>query len=183
MMRRDDEGKQRSFGDEAHAMAAVPAGHILLKMREAIDWRLVDKELGGCYDQWVGRPGWSAALMVRMLLLEQYANLSDRQVHEQVGYNLLYRRFVGLGLDEVVPDDTTLGKFRGRVGEEGIRKVFELINAQWAAVGLIGEQRRALDGVHLLAKVAHRSLSALLRKGREVIVEAVEEAGMRPCFS
>jgi len=176
MMRRDDEAKQRSFGDEASAMAAVPADHILLKMGRAIEWAAIEKELQGYYDRWVGRPGWPPALLLRMLLLEQYGKLSDRQVGEQVGYNLLYRRFVGLGLDETVPDDTTLVKFRARVGEEGIQKVFEAINAQWAAAGLIGEQRRVFDGVHLWANVAQRSLAALLRKGRQVLIEALERA-------
>ena len=176
MMRGDGEPKQRSSGDETRAMASVPRDHVLIKMHDTIEWEAVEAELAVYYDRWVGRPGWPAALMVRMLLLEQYANLSDREAHEQVGYNLLYRRFVGLGLDEAVPDDTTLVKFRARVGEEGIRKVFEVINEQWAAAGLIGEERRAVDGVHVLAKVAHRSLAGLLRKGREVIVGAVEEA-------
>ena len=54
-----------------------------------------------------------------MLILEQYADLSDREVHEQVGYNLLYRAFVGLGVEEAVPDDTTLVRFRARIGEAG----------------------------------------------------------------
>jgi IS5 family transposase len=78
-----------------------------------------------------------------------------------------------LGFDEEVPDDTTLVKFRRRLGEEGIRKVFDEVNGQWAAAGLIGEERRVLDGVHLWANVARRSLEALLRKGREVILETL----------
>jgi len=175
MIRRDGEHKQRTFGDEARAMAAVPHEHVLLRMKRVIDWAAVEKELEGYYDRWVGRPSWPPALLVRMLLLEQYGDLSDRQVSEQVGYNLLYRAFVGLGIDEAVPDDTTLVKFRERLGEEGVRKIFELVNSQWAAAGLMGEERRVLDGVHLWAKVANRSLAALLRKGREVIIKAVAE--------
>jgi transposase len=176
MIRRDGEHKQRTFGDEARAMAAVPQEHVLLRMRRVIDWAAMEKELEGYYDRWVGRPSWPPALLVRMLLLEQYGGLSDRQVSEQVGYNLLYRAFVGLGIDDEVPDDTTLVKFRERLGEEGIRKVFELVNGQWGAAGLMGGERRVVDGVHIWAKVAHRSLAALLRKGREVIIEAVGES-------
>jgi hypothetical protein len=40
----------------------------------------------------------------------------------------------------------------------------------------MGGERRVVDGVHIWAKVAHRSLAALLRKGREVIIEAVGES-------
>jgi hypothetical protein len=72
MIRRDGEHKQRTFGDEARAMAAVPQEHLLLRMRRVIDWAAVEKELEGYYDRWVGRPSWPPALLVRMLLLEQY---------------------------------------------------------------------------------------------------------------
>ena len=175
MIRHDGEPKQRTFGDEARAMAAVPHDHVLLRMKRVIDWAAVEKELEGYYDRWVGRPSWPPALLVRMLLVEQYGELSDRQVAEQVGYNLLYRAFVGLGADDAVPDDTTLVKFRDRLGEEGVGKILELVNGQWAAAGLMGGERRVVDGVHVWAKVAHRSLAALLRKGREVIIEAVAQ--------
>jgi hypothetical protein len=53
--------------------------------------------------------------------------------------------------------------------------VFDVLNQQWAAAGLIGTERRVLDGVHLWAKVARQSWVGLLRKGRRVIVEAVAE--------
>lgn len=173
MLRRDGEPIQRSFADEARAMRAVPEDHPLLRMRQAIEWTAVDVALAEHYDRDVGRPSWPPALLVRMLILEQFADLSDREVHEQVGYNLLYRAFVGLGADDPVPDDTTLVRFRARVGEAGIRRVFDALNQEWAAAGLISPERRVLDGVHLWAKVARRSWIELLRKGRQVVVEAV----------
>jgi IS5 family transposase len=145
----------------------------LLQMRRAVDWAAAEAELVGAYDASLGRPSWPPAVLLRMLVLEQFADLSDREVHEQVGYNLLYRAFVGLGVDDPVPDDTTLVRFRARVGEAGLRAVFERLNPQWAAAGLIGADRRVLDGVHLWAKVARRSWVWLLRKGRAVVVEAV----------
>ena len=173
MLRRDAEATQRTFADDTRAMHAIPTEHRLLQMRRAIDWAAVETELAAYYDAEMGRPSCPPAVLLRMLILEQYAALSDREVHEQVGYNLLYRAFVGLGVDEPVPDDTTLVRFRARVGEEGIRTVFDALNQQWAAAGLIGAERRVLDGVHLWAKVARQSWVGLLRKGRRVIIEAI----------
>jgi hypothetical protein len=80
-----------------------------------------DAALAAYYDAAQGRPGCPPQLLVRMLYLEFYANLSDRQVAEQVGYDPLYREFVGLSLEEPVPDDTTLVLFRQRVGAAGLR--------------------------------------------------------------
>ncbi|MGH7361951.1 MAG: transposase, partial [Candidatus Methylomirabilales bacterium] len=175
MVRRDGEPKQVTFADQARAVRAVPADHGLLRMHRAGDWAAVEAHLARYYDPAQGRPGYPPAVLLRMLLLEQFADLSDREVHEQVGYNLLYRAFVGLGADEAVPDDTTLVRFRERVGEAGLREVFDALNAQWAAAGLLGTERRVADGVHLWAKVARRSWVALMRQGRQVVVDAVAQ--------
>lgn len=175
MLRRDGEPKQWAFADQARAVRAVPADHVLMQMRRTVDWAAAERAVADAYDPGQGRPSWPPAVLLRMLVLEQFADLSDREVHEQVGYNLLYRAFVGLGVDEAVPDDTTLVRFRARVGEAGIRAVFATLNRQWEAAGLIGDTRRVLDGVHLWAKVARRSWVALMRKGRAVVVEAVAQ--------
>jgi len=175
MLRRDGEPQQWSFADQARAARAVPAEHVLLQMRRTVDWAAAEAAVVDAYDRDWGRPSWPPAVLLRMLVLEQFADLSDREVHEQVGYNLLYRAFVGVGVDEPVPDDTTLVRFRARVGAAGIRAVFERLNQQWEAAGLIGPGRRVLDGVHLWAKVARRSWVSLLRQGRAVVVEAVAQ--------
>ncbi len=95
----------------------------------------METALPDCYDAHEGRPSWPPAVLVRMLLLEQYADLSDREASEQTAYNLLYRAFVGVGLEERVPDDTTLVRFRSRLGGEGLRRVFELALDRWQAGG------------------------------------------------
>jgi len=70
-----------------------------MKMRRAVDWTSIEAELAGFYDRGQGRPSCPVQLL-RILILEQYADLSDREVGEQLGCNLLYRAFVGLGMDE-----------------------------------------------------------------------------------
>jgi IS5 family transposase len=174
MLRRENEGHQSTFGDLTRAARSVPQDHVLLRMKATADWSAVEERLSGYYDPREGRPSWPPAVMVRMLILEDYADLSDREVSEQVAYNLLYRAFVGLGVDEAVPDDTTLVRFRARLGEAGVGEVFELLNRQWEQRGLIGKDRRVLDGSHFWAKVARRSWVGLMREGRRLVVEALE---------
>jgi transposase len=175
MLKREEKGPQNSFADHSAAAQAVPQEHLLLRMKAAVDWAEVEKALAQYYDRYEGRPSWPPAVLVRMLVLEQYADLSDREVAEQTGYNLLYRGFVGLGLEEGVPDDTTLVRFRSRLGEQGVRQVLELLLASWQRAGLVGAERRVLDASHLWAKVARRSWVSLLRQGRGLVVEAVGE--------
>jgi len=172
MLRRETEGRQETFADQARAARSVPANHVLLQMKRAVDWAALEQNLAVYYAA-EGRPSWPPAVLVRMLVLEEYAELSDRQVSEQVAYNLLYRSFVGLGLDEAVPDDTTLVTFRARIGEEGVREVFDQLNERWRESGLITDEHRVLDGSHIWAKVARRSWVSLMRRGRALVVEAV----------
>lgn len=175
LQRGSGDSRQPSFSDLARARV-VPADHELLRMKRAVDWRFVDEQLGDCYDATTGRPGYPPQVMVRLLYLAYYANLSDRQVAEQVGYNLLYREFVGLSLDDPVPDDTTLVRFRQRVGDGGLREIFDRINAAAKAAGVVGMDKRVVDGTHVLANVALRGMANFLRHGREVVCRAVAEA-------
>jgi IS5 family transposase len=168
------EPRQPSFSDLAR-VRVVPPDHELLRMKRAVDWACVDTELARYYDTAQGRPGYPPQLLVRLLYLEVYANLSDRQVAEQVGYNLLYREFVGLSLEEAVPDDTTLVTFRQRVGEAGLRTIFDRINAAAKAAGLIGTTKRVTDGTHVLANVALRGMAGFLRHGRTVVLRTLAE--------
>lgn len=163
---------QPSCSDLARAQV-VPADHELLRIKRAVDWSFVDAALARYYDLAQGRPGYPPQLLVRLLYLEYYANLSDRQVVEQVGYNLLYREFVGLSLDEPVPDDTTLVLFRQRVGATGLRTLFDQRNAAAKAAGLIGATKRVVDGTHTLAHVTLRSVANSLRHGRTVLLRAL----------
>ncbi len=157
MRRRDDEPKQRALADLARAVRAVPEEHVLMRMHRAVGWAAVEAQLAAYPDRRLGCPSYPPAVLLRMLVLQHVADLSDREAHEQVGYNLLARAFVELGADEAVPDDTTLVKFRARPGAVGIRQVFEALNSQWAAAGLIGGGRRGGDGGHLRGAVTRRS--------------------------
>ena len=50
--------------------------------------------------------------MFRVLLLQKYYNLSDQATEDALYVNLLYIRFVGLSLEDSVPDESTIGRFR-----------------------------------------------------------------------
>ena len=89
MLRRDQGAKQPTFADQTRAAQAVPEDHVLIRMKRAADWSAVESALARYYTSAEGRPSWPPAILVRMLLLEQFADLSDREIYEQVGYNLL----------------------------------------------------------------------------------------------
>lgn len=62
-------------------------------------------------------------MLFRVLFLEVWGNVSDVEVCRELGYNVLYRHFCGIGWGEAVPDDTTLVVFRRRLGEGTFRRL------------------------------------------------------------
>ena len=110
-----------------------------------------------------------------MLFLEYYSNLSDVQVSEQCVYNLLYRWFVGLGVGEATPDDTTLVVFRRRLGRERIERFFCRVIEQAKQRGLLVNRYKIMDATHVIANVAIPSTVGLLRQARRKVLRVIEK--------
>lgn len=107
----------------------LPEEDELLDIRDRVDLSWVEEETAGLYAD-TGRSAYPAGVLFRMLFLEYYANLSAVQVARQCRYNLLYRTFVGLGVRDSTPDDTTLVVFRRRLGEKRFRRLFDRLATQ-----------------------------------------------------
>jgi IS5 family transposase len=73
-----------------------------------------------------GRKAIDVMVMFRMLVLQSLYNLSDEQVEHQVRDRLSFTRFLGLGIEDGIPDGTTLWLFRETLAKAGlIEKLFE----------------------------------------------------------
>ena len=67
-----------------------------------------------------GRKPFDAILMFRMLVLQALNNLSDEQVEYQVRDRLSFSRFLGLAIEDSIPDATTLWLFREKLAKAGL---------------------------------------------------------------
>src|SRR6516165_3193353 len=96
--------------------ARVPATHPLRRIRELV--RAVLKELSPSFARLYakeGRPSVPPERLLSTLLLQVFYGIrSERQLMEQLDYNLLYRWFVGLSPDDPVWDPTVFTKNRDR---------------------------------------------------------------------
>ena len=85
-----------------------------------------------------GKKAYDSVMMFKTLLIQKFYNLSDEKAEQGLNVNLLYMRFVGLSLDELAPDSTTIGRFRNSLIENKIYdKLFENVNKQLEDAGLI----------------------------------------------
>lgn len=69
-----------------------------------------------------GRKPFDLLLLFKMLVLQRLYNLSDHQVEFQVRDRLSFQRFLGLHLEDTVPDEKTLWAFREKLSQAGLEK-------------------------------------------------------------
>lgn len=93
-----------------------------------------------------GHPGWPALVLFKALLLQSLYGLSDRDLEEALSDRLSFRRFVGLGLEEGVPDHSVLNRFRNRLVAEGLTEtLFGELDRQLEKAGMILKRGTMLD--------------------------------------
>ena len=141
----------------------VPSGHPLRKVREMTD-RLLG-ELSDLFDQMystMGRPSIAPEKLLRALLLQVlYTVRSERMLMEQLDYNLLFRWFVGLNMDDAVWDVTVFTKNRDRLLKaEVARKFFELVVEEAKSLDLMSDEHFTVDGTLLEACAGLKSFKS-----------------------
>lgn len=120
---------------------------VLDRINEELDWRRFGKTLRKVFkDSKDGRPSYPPVMLFKVLLLQQWYGLSDPMAEEAIGDRFSFRRFLGLGLHEAVPDETTICRFRGRVAEKGLGdKLLRELNRQLDRKGLLVKHGTLVD--------------------------------------
>jgi transposase len=106
-----------------------------------------------------GRPSIPPEKLLRALLLQVlYTVRSERMLMEQLEYNLLFRWFVGLNMDEAVWVPTVFTKNRDRLLEGDVaEKFFQLVLAQARVADLLSDEHFSVDGTLIEAWASHKS--------------------------
>lgn len=157
---RGADSKQEGMFSYVSPETRVPAKHPLRPIRAMVAGALVqmDRKLEKLYSE-TGRPSIAPERLIRALLLQVlYSIRSERLLVEQLEYNLLFRWFVGLSVDEPVWDHSTFSKNRDRLLEADIaRELFEAIVEQARMADLLSDEHFSVDGTMIQAWASHRS--------------------------
>jgi len=138
----------------------VPREHPLRRLRVLVNGILASMNtlLEERYSH-TGRPSIPPEQLLRALLLQiLFTVRSERQLMEQLDYNLLYRWFVGLGMDDAVWDRTVFSINRDRLlGTDLAREFFNrvLYLAEWQ--GFVSDEHFSVDGTLIEAWASHKS--------------------------
>ena len=138
----------------------IPADHPLRATRQMTNRALIqlDQKFRKLYSR-TGRPSVPPEQLLRALLLQVlYSIRSERMLMEQLEYNLLFRWFVGLEMDDRVWDVTVFTKNRNRLLEVEIAEsFFEAVLEQAREVGLLSDEHFTVDGTLIEAWAGQKS--------------------------
>jgi transposase len=138
----------------------IPARHPLRKIRQVVNEALasLDGEFEALYTDF-GRPSIAPERLIRASLIQiLFSVRSERQLMEQMKYNLLFRWFVGLGIDDPVWVPTVFTKNRDRLlTTEMSRKVMAAILAHREVAPLLSDDHFSVDGTLVKAWASMKS--------------------------
>ena len=143
-----------SDSDRQVFRAVVPADHCLRKVLQVVAWDDFHDVLAPYYCADMGRPAESPVLMLKLEYLRYHYNLSDREVISRGQTDLAFRYFLQLPLHWSLPDPSSLCTFRGRLGVEGFRRVFDQVVRTAREHGVVKDRLRIKDATHVIADVA-----------------------------
>lgn len=138
----------------------IPSSHPIREIRVVIDKAInaIEPEIAQRYAS-SGRPSIPPEQLLRALFLQIFYSIrSERQLVERIEYDLLFRWFVDLGIDESVWNHSTFTKNRDRLlNEEIAQRLFEEVKTQAYAKRLMSRDHFSVDGTLIDASASMKS--------------------------
>jgi transposase len=165
---RGTDGRSGSLFSYVDLEARVPKGHPLRMIREIVNRALSDlsADFEGMYAP-LGRPSIPPEKLLRASLLQAFYSIrSERQLMERLEFDLLFRWFVGLGIDDAVWDHSVFSKNRDRLLEGEIAaKFLAAILTQPKISQLLSTEHFSVDGTLIEAWASMKSFKPKDRDG------------------
>ena len=152
--------------------AVVRRDHPLRLALQVIDFQELRKRVAPFYSKELGRPSIEPLVMIKLDMLMYRDRHSDRQVIDRATTDMSYRFFLGLGLDDALPDPSLMCYFRARLGVDGYREIFNHSVAAAKRSGLLKDRMRITDCTHLLADAATPATLNLIAQLRDRLLSS-----------
>lgn len=167
----------------------VPKDNFWRQLKESADFSDTVKLISAKYSSAIGRTAINPEILLKLLVIKEYYEWSDNDTIEEVRVNLAYRLFVGIALEDNMPDKTTLSYFRRfRLPDSNVAE--ELLKASVKAAvskGLIKVNdkgrmliKAAIDATHSEACCRRMWANELLPHRCRKLIKAIIESAMIP---
>lgn len=135
----------------------MPKGHFLREVDASIDFSFIYEKVAHLYSA-AGRPSIDPVIIVKTLLIGYlYDIYSERRLMNEIQVNIAYRWFLGIDLDEAVPDHSTLSQLRRRKFTDSrlFEDIFDEVVRKCIEIGLVNGELLLTDSTHLRANAAN----------------------------
>ena len=137
------------LGAEMQLERLSKLGDPLEKINAAIDWEIfrpiIVKRIRKEDYAKGGRPPIDEVLMFKIILLQDFNNIADDNTEYLINDRLSFQRFLGMELGEKSPDAKTIWLFKEKLGEEGMRELFDLFNTKLQDMGVVKREGSIVD--------------------------------------
>lgn len=159
---RGSDGMQEALFTVAKLEDFVPADHPLRAIRSLVNEAL--GRLNGLFNVIyadTGRASIAPEKLLRAMLIQVFFSVrSERQLMEQIRYNLLYRWFIGLAIDDEVWDHSSFSKNRDRLLEHAVvESFFTEVMTLADKRNLLSREHFSVDGTLIQAWASHKSFA------------------------
>lgn len=159
--------------------AKLNPNHELIILANKIDWERLSDELSSNYSN-IGRDGKPIRLMVGAHILKHMFNLSDENVAMRLCGDVYWMAFCGINQPFSTPewrplDESTMTKFRKRIGPEGVRKIEEVVRYQLLAEKRLKPKSQFVDTTAQEKNVSYPTDTDLLNKGRKRVLAGMKK--------
>ena len=160
-----------------------------------VDWRPIENILNRNYKKKAsvdGRPPYPALPLFKMLLIQRWYNLSDPGLEEAVNDRISFLRFTGFCMENSIPDETTICRFRNELAKRDLfERLLDRINEQLQSrqllvrtgtivdAGLISSSRRPRKVIDVMPEDRKEHESAVLSNHKLTYSDDVEAAWVR----
>ena len=139
--------------------AHIPKRHFYERLDTLIDLSFVRELTAPLYAEKLGRPSLDPVVFFKCMLVAFFENIvADRALEFRLADSLVIRQYLGYGLEERTPDESTLRKTRQLLPEELFRLVFMHVLAQCAQRGLVSGRALGMDSTTVDANASMDSL-------------------------
>ena len=142
----------------------IPKGHFYERLDELLDLSFVYELTKPLYAQTMGRPSLDPTVFFKCMLIGFFENIVyDTELEYRLADSLTFRKFLGYGLDERTPDESTLRKTRQRMPVEAFNMVFDYVLGVCQVNDLlkgraIGTDSSAIDANASMDSLCHKEL-------------------------
>lgn len=182
MLGENKHNEQRTFFILGDLYGLIPDDHILKRVDKVLDLGWIRDEVRSLYTEKTGRPSIDPESAVRLMLAGFFHGVvHDRKLMRETQVNLAYRWFAGYGIEDEIPDHSTLSKLRKRWGVETFRRIFKRTVMQCVEAGLVDVETLHVDATLIRADVSMESL--VTKHVEEVVNENGDleiDGGSRP---